>query len=440
MINGEAIAPIPVARNDQGKAPVIVECDWKRAHTELVRLAADQARLDWEVGSWLLKAVRSGTPLRLGYGSITEYANRLFGYEARFTNERLRVAEALEELPELSRALREGRSSWSVARELTRVATPETEAEWMAVAQGRTSREVERLVSGRRPGDRPDDPAEAALLRHVLRFEVRAETRALVREALAKLRREAGGRLDDDAALLLMARQVLGGPEDPGRSSYQLAVTRCGDCQRANVHASGDRVEVGPEVLEMIECDAQRIGSVEPESAVPEGTPTHAGNGAGSDPSPPQPDRRERATQSIPPAVRRKIVHRDGGRCKVPGCRHSHFLDIHHIEPRADGGDHNPDLLILLCGVHHAAAHRGELIVSGRVSAGLKFQHADGTEYGGLVAPRAADVRTKAFQALRGLGFRETQVKRALEQVMTHAGNAPEIGEILRKSLAVLTP
>ena len=327
MIQGETVAATPAAPN--GWEPEVQECDWKRAHTELVRLAADQARLDWEVGSWLLKAVRSGTPLRLGFGSISEYAHRLFGYEARFTGERLRVAEALEDLPELSRALRDGCSNWSVIRELTRVATPETEAEWMAVARGRTSREVERLVSGRRQGDRPDDSADAALLRHVLRFEVRAETRALMREALIKLRRDAGGRLDDDAALLLMARQVLGGPKDPGRSSYQLAVSRCGDCQRTHMHASGERVEVGPEVLEMIECDAQHIGPVE---SVQVGTSTHMGNGA-----------RSRATQSIAPAVRRKVVHRDGGRCKVPGCRHIHFLDIHHIEPRADGGDHDPD-------------------------------------------------------------------------------------------------
>jgi Holliday junction resolvasome RuvABC DNA-binding subunit len=46
----------------------------------------------------------------------------------------------------------------------------------------------------------------------------------------------------------------------------------------------------------------------------------------------------------------------------------------------------------------------------------------------------------KAFQALRGLGFRETEVKRALEQVMTHAGAGLELEAVLRKSLAVLTP
>ena len=61
-----------------------------------------------------------------------------------------------------------------------------------------------------------------------------------------------------------------------------------------------------------------------------------------------------------------------------------------------------------------------------------RSEHADGTGYGGLVSPRAAEVRTKAFQALRGLGFRETEVKRALEHVMTHTGNLPG----LKKSFA----
>ena len=83
MIHGETTARnSTVAPNSKDKAKAGEQCDWKRAHTELVRLAADQARLDWEVGSWLLQAVRSGTPLRLGYGSIAEYAHRLFGYEA----------------------------------------------------------------------------------------------------------------------------------------------------------------------------------------------------------------------------------------------------------------------------------------------------------------------------------------------------------------------
>src|SRR5688500_6317884 len=68
----------------------------------------------------------------------------------------------------------------------------------------------------------------------------RAEVLATFRDAMAKLRRETGGKLDDDEALLLMARHILGGPKDAGRSSYQVAVTVCPDCSRARQHAGGE--------------------------------------------------------------------------------------------------------------------------------------------------------------------------------------------------------
>ena len=101
--------------------------DWKRAHADLVRLAALRASLDWDEGRSLLAALRFGSHLKLGFGSFIEYIERLFGYRPRFTQEKLRVAEALEELPELDRALRDGELSWSAVRELTRVATLNTE-------------------------------------------------------------------------------------------------------------------------------------------------------------------------------------------------------------------------------------------------------------------------------------------------------------------------
>jgi hypothetical protein len=44
---------------------------------------------------------------------------------------------------------------FSLARELTRVAIPSTEKEWLGAARGRTVREVEHLVGGHRPGKPP---------------------------------------------------------------------------------------------------------------------------------------------------------------------------------------------------------------------------------------------------------------------------------------------
>ena len=388
--------------------------DWEQAHEALVRLAKTRSGLDFEEGTWLLVALRSGTHVHLGYGGFAEYVERLFGYSPRFTQERLRVAEALQELPRLCERLANGELSWSAVREITRVATAKTEARWADAAEGRTAREVERLVSGHRPGDEPDDPADATARRHVLRLDVSAEALATFREAMAKLRREAGESLDDDAAVLLMARHVLGGPTEPGRASYQVALTVYDRCERGQQHGRGELIEVSPEVVDMTRCDAQMIGS------------THVGP-------------RARASQTIPPATRRLVMSRDGGGCVVPGCRHAVFVDIHHIEPRAEGGENDTDNLVCLCGAHHRALHRGQLSVEGRVSSGLVFRHADGTKYGCATTPKAVDLRALAFRGLVQMGFRETEARRAVERVTSGAGDNLTLETLMRQALAVLT-
>jgi hypothetical protein len=111
-------------------------------------LAKARAALDAEEGRWLLCALRSAAYLHLGFASFAEYVGVLFGYKPRSTEEKLRVAEALEELPELERALSDGSLSWSAVRELTRVVAPETQTEWLAAARGRTARQIEELSRG----------------------------------------------------------------------------------------------------------------------------------------------------------------------------------------------------------------------------------------------------------------------------------------------------
>lgn len=72
------------------------ESPWLQAHRALSRLAKKRASTDAEEGKCLLAALRAGTHVHLGFGSFNEYVERLFGYNARSTQERLRVAEALE--------------------------------------------------------------------------------------------------------------------------------------------------------------------------------------------------------------------------------------------------------------------------------------------------------------------------------------------------------
>jgi hypothetical protein len=392
------------------------EAKWQRAHRELSRLAKARAGMDLEEGRWFLAALRSRTHVRLGFGSFVEYVERLFGYAPRLTQEKLRVAKALEQLPEATSAFQNGQTCWSALRELTRVAMPATEAEWLDAIRGRTVREIEKLVSGHAPGSRPSDPRDERLERHVLRFEVSGDVLATFREAMAKLRRDAGASLDDDAALLLMARTVLDGPRDEGRASYQVALAVCPDCQRATQQGGGDAVEVGPEIAAMAACDGQHI--------------THVGADGAVLP--------QRATQDVPPATRRWVLRRDGGRCVFPGCRHATFLDLHHLHLKSEGGDHDPDKLVTVCSAHHRAIHHGLVTIEGSVAAGLRFLHADGSPYGVMPTPFAADAASKAFRALRSLGFREGEARRALAEA-THVGTIDDVEMLLRRCLVLLT-
>ena len=81
---------------------------WLQAHQALSRLAQARAAADAEEGRWLLAALRAAAHQHLGFASFSEYIERSFGYKPRTTQEKLRVAEALEELPLLSQALEQG--------------------------------------------------------------------------------------------------------------------------------------------------------------------------------------------------------------------------------------------------------------------------------------------------------------------------------------------
>ena len=119
--------------------------DWKRAHDALVRLAKQRAGLDFEEGRSLLAALRSRAHMKLGYGMFYEYVERLFGYSPRLTSEKLRVAEALELLPEMAQALKDGEVCWSGLREVTRVVTPRTEKR-VAPSRAGPNREADRAA------------------------------------------------------------------------------------------------------------------------------------------------------------------------------------------------------------------------------------------------------------------------------------------------------
>ena len=128
-------------------------------------------------------------------------------------------------------------------------------------------------------------------------------------------------------------------------------------------------------------------------------------------------------------------------RCRVPGCTHATFVDVHHLQPRSEGGRNEASNLLVLCGVHHRATHRGELLIERDRDGSVIFRHADGAAYGHATAPQCIDTLATVFSALRHLGFREGEVKAVLAELRADTSlTGATVERLLREALCRIKP
>jgi hypothetical protein len=396
-------------------------------------LAARSRAYEVELARWLLRAEAVAVHRRFGCASLAEYVERRLGLSARELREKLRVARALETLPALGEALGTGDLSWSAVRELTRVATPETEAEWLAFSHGRTVRQLERKVALHQRGDRPRSPRLHAHAPRRVVFEVLPEDLSTLRAAMDVLWQELGGGKESPTPgkLLVAMAEVVLGRRAVESAAYQTSVTICAGCSRTWQRAGGELVEVSDAVAGCARCDGEVVGLAEVAAeddvlaveGVGGGGVTHVGHGhdhdgedathVGHAPTASAPTThvgheaaalahlRELATRggarpllrlmtralgvplrSVTPQLRRLVFARDGGRCIVPGCKHWRFIDVHHVVPRAQRGPNTVENLACLCTAHHRAVHEGVLAIEGSATAGWVVRHAGAQLYG----------------------------------------------------------
>ena len=359
----------------------------------LVRLAKERAALDAEEARWLCLAVKIEIWREVACSTMLEYVERRLGYAPRTAQERLRVAFALQELPAIAHALETGELTFSGVRELSRVATAETEQAWLGASAGKSVHEIEKLVSGHRLGDLPGDPLDPELASKTLRYEVKPGTAALLREAKRALEKQRGETLDDDSFLAAMAGLALGGQvaDDEisiGRAKFQVALMQCDSCKRSWSDVGGAAAPLDAAELDRAMCDAQHLGRIDTDAPA-------------------------RAHQDVSPRTRRTVWRRDRGTCAVPGCRARVNLEIHHVKHRADGGTHEPSGLILLCDGHHSAHHRGTLTIRGKAPGPARVR----------ASPRPRDRPRGCDPARPGAAPRRGKVRPRRHGVQTRRGS-----------------
>jgi len=285
-------------------------------------LARRRAALDAEEAHLLRYAEELKLWRGFGSGGMIEYMERAMGYAPHTATERLRVARLLGELPLIAAALERGELPHSAARELSRVAVPDTEDVWIEATRGKRLREIEAMVAGRRPGDLPTDRTEPRLHRKAITIELSPDSYDIWRQPHALAAEEHGQRLADDELASSVFRKAYGGGRD---------------------------IEVDPATLECAFCDAIHLGSLDATAPA-------------------------RVATAVTARTREQVLARDGHCCTVPGCRRNVGLDLHHIEYRSHGGGHDLRNMTTICHLHHKAVHFGKLLIRGSAPDHLTFE------------------------------------------------------------------
>ena len=353
-----------------------------------------------------------------GFRSCAAWLAWRIGLDPGAARERVRVARALGTLPRLASALAAGELSYAKARALTRVATPETEEQLLAVGRAGTAQHVERIVRGWRRVDRMAEERETSRQHAGRSFRVyqdedgmvtvrgrlTPEAGALLMQALAAAREALyrqsrvpavdTGLADVSAetptleqqqadALALLAETALHHGIDPGAPGerYQVVVHVDApvlvDPDRPGQSALDDGAHVSAETSRRLACDASLV------------VMRHARDGRIVDVA--------ARTRTIPPALRRALHHRDRG-CRFPGCG-VRVGQGHHIHHWAEGGPTTLSNLALLCRRHHRAVHEEGYQLSRAANGELRFRRPDGRPLPEVPAP--PEVAEDAVKALR---------------------------------------
>jgi hypothetical protein len=172
-----------------------------------------------------------------------------------------------------------------------------------------------------------------------------------------------GWRAQQADALVAMAKAYLsGGGIGTPRSAadhYQVVIHTDASALRggAALHGGLGRSDLPVETVKRLTCDGSLITIVEDE----DGTPLDVG----------------RKRRTVTTALKRALWARDR-HCSFPGCHNRCYVDAHHIEHWAEGGQTCLTNLTLLCTFHHTLLHEGGFKIRRDGEGAIYFQRPDG--------------------------------------------------------------
>ena len=396
-------------------------------HAMLVELGKGRLASDARLAHWVARGARVGVHRLVAMGSLVDYLVEVVGMDEHTAQEWKRVGTALGTLPILASAMDRGEVRFSAAKEVTRVATPETDREWTEAAR-QSYRTVQKLVRFKQPGDLPTTVVQPEAMPRRMQLWLSPEEFAFVTQAIDRAKRKAGRSLRLEEALAMVSQAYVEGGDGTQRR-MRTTMFQCERCKSTFMDAGADRIRIDTTPAALAETS--RAGPAP--AADRDEITARATSRAGGSVAPTYDEAAlvmDARSRHIPMEARRQVFERCGGKCSVPGCSNRLFLHFHHLDAFSKGGTHDPSRIALVCSSHHRAIHDGRMRVEGSVEEGLRFVPA-------RAAPAAPSTWELAEGALHQMGFKKHEAREYVTKAQAANGDGePTIEYAVRLALA----
>ncbi len=291
-----------------------------------------------------------------GHGSLFTYCTQVLRLSEDATCNRIQAARACRDFPVILEALASGAMSLTSVRILRPHLTPENHEAVLARASGRSRREIEALVAELAP--RPDVPSSVRKLPTATPAPtvMLATTSPATRVEAATLRSPEPAPPISAPPPLLTKRRPIIETTSPERYRVQFTIgkeshdklRRVQDLLRREI-PDGDPAAIFDRALTLLleKVEKAKVGA----AAKPRPRPIRPGAG------------RELRTsilpsRDVPRHIKRAVGRRDGGQCAFVSrdghrCAERTFLEFHHIQPYAKGGQATVENISLRCRRHN---------------------------------------------------------------------------------------
>ena len=397
--------------------------------SDVAKLIGSHREVTAKLVAYLAEIEERRLHLQAGFSSMFDFCVKELRLSEGESFRRILAARLSRRFPVVCSLLASGSVHLSALELVHERLTEENHAELLAAASGKSKREIEALLAARFP--RPDVPSRI--------------------RKLPDMRTSSGANAQSDGSMFTLESAVSRGRPEPSRAGLEpLSATRfkveftasaelreklelCRDLM-SHANPSRDLGVVFERAVELLlaELERHRLGKVN--------RPRHGRNA------------RSTTAGRVTRATRRQVFERDGMRCSYVApdgrrCEGRAFLELDHADPRALGGGDTAENLRVRCRAHNQLwaeeAYGREYVERRRDFCQQKRrrQREEGKLEARVSPMSPSESLEKVVLALKGMGFRDAQARRAVAEVERahEPTRRPPIVQSLREAILFAT-